>query len=88
MASVINATTTGLKGSEDTSGVLQLQTNSTPALTLNLDGTHTIHGTGAITVPVGTTAQRPSSPTVGSMRYNTTTSNLEVYISGAWLTLP
>lgn len=88
MASVINATTTGLRASEDTSGSLQLQTNGSPALTINSNASLTIHGTGALTVPVGTTSQRPSSPTTGTIRYNTTTSSLETYISGMWMTLP
>ena len=36
-------------------------------------------GTGALTVPVGTTAERPASPTAGMIRQNTTTGNLEWY---------
>ena len=32
--------------------------------------------TDSIDIPVGTTAQRPSSPTSGNMRYNTTTNTL------------
>jgi hypothetical protein len=36
-----------------------------------------INDTGFLRLPVGTTAQRPSSPTVGMMRYNTTISNVE-----------
>ena len=42
--------------------------------------------TGFISVPTGTTAQRPSNPKNGSIRYNTTTQILEVYIDG-WKTL-
>lgn len=41
-------------------------------------------GTGAITLPVGTTAQEPGSPTVGMLRYNTTTSGFEGYSSLGW----
>ena len=35
-------------------------------------------------LPVGTTAQRPASPAVGTMRLNTTTQCVEVYYSGIW----
>jgi hypothetical protein len=44
--------------------------------------------TGALVVPVGTTAQRPKSPTNGMMRYNTTIPQLEVYIGTNWNSLP
>jgi len=38
------------------------------------------HGyTGAMRLPVGTTAQRPSSPSVGDFRYNSTDNNIEFY---------
>ena len=40
--------------------------------------------TGAIDIPVGTTAQRPSSPTSGNIRYNTTISAAELYNGTAW----
>lgn len=35
-------------------------------------------------LPVGTTAQRPVNPAVGTMRLNTTTQCVEVYYSGFW----
>lgn len=35
-------------------------------------------------IPVGTTAQRPASPEVGMVRYNTTESKYEAYYAGAW----
>jgi len=37
-------------------------------------------GTGAMTIPSGTTAQRPSAPLVGDTRWNTTLSQQEVYV--------
>ena len=40
--------------------------------------------TGAAAMPVGTTAQRPGTPAAGWMRYNTTTSNTEIYTGSAW----
>ena len=39
---------------------------------------------GRFTLPVGTTAERPSRPTAGHMRYNTTLSYVEVYNGSAW----
>ena len=41
-------------------------------------------GTGAATMPSGTTAQRPDPATAGSIRYNTTTAALETPIGLAW----
>lgn len=40
--------------------------------------------TGGAYLSAGTTAQRPSSPIAGMIRYNTTTSVLEVYTGTAW----
>jgi hypothetical protein len=42
-------------------------------------------GTGAISVPLGTTAQRPASPTAGMIRYNTTVGVLEQYTTAGWV---
>jgi hypothetical protein len=44
-------------------------------------------GTGALSIPVGTTDQRPASPTVGMTRWNTTTNSMEVYIGTGWQTI-
>lgn len=49
----------------------------------NLKNT-TINDTGNIQLPGGTTAQRPSSPTNGMTRFNTTLNCLEIYYGGAW----
>lgn len=40
--------------------------------------------TDAMAVPRGTTAQRPSSPANGFVRYNTDLNGLEVYANGTW----
>lgn len=45
-----------------------------------------INSTGSLIVPRGTTAQRPSVPTVGMLRYNTQTNVFEGY-DGNWTTL-
>lgn len=46
-------------------------------------------GNGAMTLPTGTTAQRPASPTVGMHRWNTTLGAMEVYVGGVtgWQTI-
>jgi hypothetical protein len=44
-------------------------------------------GTGAIQIPSGTTAQRPASPTVGMIRFNTTLNYIEEFRQGQWLAL-
>jgi mucin-19 len=46
---------------------------------LNLSGS-----TGALTVPTGTTAQRPSTLAAGMIRYNTTTGVTEIYTGSNW----
>ena len=47
----------------------------------------TIGGTGAIEVPLGNTANRPTSPTNGALRYNTDITDIEGYINSAWVPL-
>jgi hypothetical protein len=42
--------------------------------------------TGYFALPSGTTAQRPGSPVNGMLRYNTTTSQSEIYQNGGWVT--
>jgi hypothetical protein len=49
--------------------------------------THTLRGTGAVTVPSGTTAQRPGSGVNGMVRYNSTDLKLEGYIGSTWRSL-
>lgn len=46
-----------------------------------------INDTGFLTLPSGTTAQRPASPATGMLRYNTTTSSIEVYINNTWVSI-
>ena len=50
-------------------------------------GVLVIDTTGAITVPVGTTADRPSSLTAGMVRFNTTDGVFEGYSGNAWASL-
>ena len=45
-----------------------------------------ITGTGGITVPSGTTAERPASPSTGMLRYNTDLNVVEAYNGTVWQT--
>ena len=44
----------------------------------------TFSGTGGITLPAGTTAERPGSPADGVFRFNTTTDIMEYYNGTSW----
>lgn len=47
--------------------------------TLTVAGDGSFTGTGSVKLPNGTTAQRSATPTVGSVRYNTTSQQFEGY---------
>lgn len=67
--------------------ISKITSNSIQAGSLStsvLDSTNA-GGTGAVTLPIGTTAQRPSSPTTGMTRYNTTTNSLELWNGASWV---
>lgn len=49
--------------------------------------TLTIGSTGGVVAPSGTTAQRPGAPVSGTLRYNTTTSLIEVFQNGSWINM-
>ena len=88
MASIINlqsdATVGTLSKVADGTNIIWLQTNGNSALTINTSQNITFNGTGAFTVPIGNTAQRPSPAANGMIRYNTTILKLEGYINSAW----
>jgi hypothetical protein len=50
-------------------------------------GDITMSGTGMIKVPVGTTAQRPGTPEVGMIRYNSTRGCYEGYTPSGWVNM-
>lgn len=57
-----------------------------PMMDLYYAGGAKIYGTTALTIPVGTTAERPGTPENGMIRYNSTISANEIYQGGAWNT--
>jgi hypothetical protein len=87
MTTKINANAgTGLTETIDASGILELQTANTTAVIIGTDQNANFTSTGAITLPNGTTAQRPAGANVanGMLRYNTGGKNFEAYLNGAW----
>ena len=70
-----NTSTTGLTYTSDTTGQLNLEAAG---------GIVKINGTGALTTPVGTTAERPATPAAGMTRYNTTNNQIEYYTGTDW----
>lgn len=52
-----------------------------------LENNIAIPGTANMTLPGGTTAERPVSPSAGMIRYNSTIGKTEVYQGGTWVTL-
>lgn len=47
----------------------------------------TFSDSGFLELPSGTTAERPSSPSSGMLRYNTTNNVMEVYDGSNWTTV-
>ena len=63
---------------------IAFQTGGVNAISINQLELVVFNSTGAVTIPKGTTAQRPSSPVTGMLRYNTTLNKLEGYSSNNW----
>lgn len=65
-------------------GQLVSNTTTLNVASANINGNLIVNSTGSIVVPVGNTAQRPTSATPGSLRYNSTTGYFETYTSAGW----
>lgn len=69
------------------SGDISVTTDNDINLTgtnISVTGKAVFNGTGSLKLPTGTTAQRPSSPMTGELRFNTTTGHTEAYNGTAW----
>lgn len=58
--------------------------NSDVSTVINNVTVNTVFTGDSITIPAGTTAQRPTSPTAGMIRYNITTGLVEQYNAAGW----
>ena len=66
---------------------LALQTNGSNAVVIDQSQIANFTSTGAVTLPAGTTNNRPTGVN-GMIRYNSSTANLECYVNGTWITFP
>ena len=78
-------------GTEDSAkfienGAVELYHDNSKKFETTSDGA-TVAGTGSLTIPVGTTAERPSPAAQGMIRRNTTDSAFEGYTGNAWAPL-
>ena len=79
---IFSATSITLVGGSGSTNFLPIFTSSTEIGSSGISQANNILDvdlTGAVTIPVGNTSQRPSTPEVGMFRYNTTLSRYEVY---------
>jgi hypothetical protein len=82
-------TTLAANGAATLTSTLAVTGATTLSSTLGVTGYATFgdngefNGTGALKIPVGTTAQQPT-PATGMIRYNTTLSQFQGYSSGTW----
>jgi hypothetical protein len=76
-----------LVSSGDNTATLALQTNSSNAVVIGATQNANFTSTGAVTIPAGTTNARPTGVS-GMIRYNNTTSKLEVYLGSGWASFP
>ena len=85
---VVEDTTPQLGGDLDVNGN-SITSTSNGDIDIAPDGTGNakITSTGALILPVGTTAQRPATPVVGMFRFNSTTDRFEGYNGASWVIL-
>lgn len=74
-----------LTGSSNQISIANPNGGSNP--TFSIADNPVIPGTEGMVVPTGTTAQRASVPTNGTVRYNSDTTRFEFYQNGAWATI-
>jgi hypothetical protein len=78
-----NSDNTEVYAKFNNNGNVELRHNNSVRLETTADGVD-ITGTGALKLPVGTTAQQPSSPTAGDLRWNSDDTSAEIYDGSAW----
>ena len=75
--------TTGISSISGTSNQIGIS-GVAPNFTIGLVDNTIIPGNGSLTLPVGTSGQRPVSPIEGMIRYNSTVGNAEYWSNSSW----
>jgi hypothetical protein len=70
-----------------TNTITNTNLNAVTELQSTGDGYYHIVGTNAVVIPSGDDFQRPGSPQLGMMRYNTNLGFVEIYDGGAWISV-
>ena len=84
-AITVTAAGSTLSGSTLASGITGSSLTSLGTLTsLTISGNISMTGTGVLDIPVGTTGERPGSPSTGMFRYNSTLNQFEGYKNTGW----
>ena len=87
---IFSATSITLLGGSGSTNFLPIFTTSTEVGSSSISQANNILDVdlnGAVTIPVGTTAERPGTPEVGMFRYNTTLNQYEVYDGSSFVEL-
>jgi hypothetical protein len=87
---IFSATSVTLVGGSGSTNFLPIFTTSTEIGSSGVSQANNILDVdlnGAVTIPVGTTAERPGTPEVGMFRYNTTLNQYEVYDGSSFVEL-
>ena len=87
---IFGATSVTLLGGSGSTNFLPIFTTSTEVGNSSISQANNILDVdlnGAVTIPVGTTAQRPGTPEVGMFRYNTSLNVYEVYDGSSFIEL-
>lgn len=79
-----SAAATGLYKVSDATANLAFQVNGSNVLVINNTQYANFSATGALILPNGTTAQRPTG-TNGMLRYNTSNNVFEVFANTTWV---
>lgn len=73
--------------SGDNTATLNFQTNGVTGLSISSSQNANCTSTGAIKIPSGTGAQRPTGVN-GMIRYNTSNNTFEAYVGSVWKNFP
>ena len=84
LADTYTANVSVVTANVNSTGAMSISSAAAGNILIDASGYTRIVGTDAFYVPVGNTGQRPGTPDVGALRFNTTNSTLEVWDGSEW----